>query len=169
MIPLSLQAANKLLSRLTTGVYAGDDLASTIAAMGAALGTAVPAISAAQIVISSAPSDIADKNMQLTYPRICIYSSGISNTQIEKFRSFSGQVSLVAEIWSSAEFVTQSDTWIHIYTEAVAELLQQSTGDWGDGMFFSGVYDVQFTAPQVGGLGFVQSARLGLAVGVSLA
>ena len=40
-------------------------------------------------------------------------------------------------------------------------------GRLGDGMFFSGVYDVQFQSPKAGGLGFVQSAKITCSLNVS--
>ncbi len=163
MTPLSLLAAQKLLTRLTTG----DALQQQIALVGAGLGVPVPPISGDQIVLSSAAPDLADKNIRLTYPRVCVYSGSVKNTQIEKFRAFSGQVGLVAEIWSSADLITQVDQWIHFYVESVAEILQNSIGDWGDGVFYPGSYEVLFNPPKAGGFGFVESAKLMLGLNVS--
>ena len=98
MASLTLLAAQKL----QTTLLAGNGLEQEVSGIAQAANTAVPAITTAQVVLSSAPPDLSDKNMQLAYPRVCIYSSGIKNTQIEKFRSFSGQVAAVAEIWASA-------------------------------------------------------------------
>jgi hypothetical protein len=111
---------------------------------------------------------LADQNLQLTYPRVCIYSSTLKNSQIEKFRSFSGQVILVADIWASGDLITDVDTWIHFYVEAVTNILQSNTGDWGNGIFYSGAYDVQFQPPKPGGLGFVGAAKLTFALNVSV-
>ncbi|MDQ2843303.1 MAG: hypothetical protein M3Y72_20150 [Acidobacteriota bacterium] len=157
-------AANKLLQKLNTG----SALQQQITQIAKALQPAIPTITAGQVVLSSAAPDLADKNMQMAYPRVCIYSSNSKNTQIEKFRSFSGSVSLVAEIWASANLVNQTDEWIHFYVEAVAEILQLNSGDWGDGMFYSGAYEVQFQPPKAGGLGFVQSAKLTFSLNVSV-
>jgi len=107
-------------------------------------------------------------NIQLTYPRVCLYSSNVKNTQFEKFRSFSGQVLLVAEIWASDNLATQADEWIHFYVESVGEILQNNIGDWGDGMFYGGAYNVMFQPPKAGGLGFVESAKLTLSLNVSV-
>jgi hypothetical protein len=49
----------------------------------------------------------------------------------------------------------------------MTDILRQSIGDWGDGIFFSGVYDVQFQAPKVGGFGYVESAKVTCSVNVS--
>ena len=63
--------------------------------------------------------------------------------------------------------MTQVDQWIHFYVESVADILQTSVGDWGDGVFYPGAYEVQFNSPKAGGLGFVESAKLSLSVNVS--
>ena len=165
MQPLTQLAAQKFLSKL----IAEDALQQSILANAAALNITVPAITSSQILLSSAPPELADKNMQLAYPRVCIYSSGARNTQTEKFRSFSGYVALVAEIWASANLITQTDAWIHFYVASVANIVQSATGDWGDGMFYSGAYDVQLQPPKVGGVGFVESAKLTFSLNVSLA
>ena len=168
MTPLSLLGAQTLLAQLTTGANPGDDLTDLILSANATLGVSAPIVPASEIVLSSAGPDLGDRNIQLTYPRICIYTTGFKNTQIEKFRAFSGPLTVVAEIWSSADLITQSDVWIHVYTECVSELLQRSIGDWGNGLFYSGAYDVQFSAPRSGGLGFMQAAKVTVNLTVSV-
>ncbi len=163
MTPKSLLAAQKLSVKLT----ATNTLQQQVTALAAASNTTVPKIAPSQVVLSSASPELGDMNIQLIYPRVCIYSTSVKNTQFEKFRSFSGQVWLAAEIWASANLVTQADEWIHFYVESVGEILQDNIGDWGDGMFYGGAYDVAFQAPKVGGLGFVESAKLTLSLTVS--
>ena len=163
MTPKSLLAAQKLSALLTVS----NALEQQITAVATASSSTVPMITAAQVVLSSASSELADMNIQLTYPRVCIYTTGMKNTQVEKFRSFSGQVSLIAEIWASGKLATEADEWIHFYVESVAEILQSNIGDWGDGMFYGGTFDVLFQPPKAGGLGFVESAKLMLSLNVS--
>jgi len=162
-MPLSLLAARTFASKLTRN----NALAQAIASLASGSGPTVPIISSEQVLLSSIPPDLGDKNLLMTYPRICIYSSGIRNTQLEKFRAFSGEIGLTAEIWASADLATNVDQWIHFYVEAVGTLAQKAVGDWGDGLFFAGVYDVQFHAPKPGGLGFVELAKLTLNLNVS--
>jgi hypothetical protein len=164
MTPKSLLAAQKLSEKL----MAANALQQQITALAAASSLTVPTITTGQVVLSSASPELGDMNIQLTYPRVCIYSNNLKNTQFEKFRSFSGQVSLVAEIWASDNLATQADAWIHFYVESVGEILQSNIGDWGDGMFYGGAYDVVFQPPKPGGLGFVESAKLTLSLNVSV-
>lgn len=163
MLPLTLLAPQKLLNLLVTG----NALSQQISALETSSNVSLPLINPAQVVLSSANPDIGDKNMQLTYPRISLYSSIVKNTQFEKFRSLSGSVSVIAEIWASGNLVNETDEWIHFYVEAVTNILRQSIGDWGDGIFFSGVYDVQFQQPKAGGFGYVEAATLTCSLNVS--
>lgn len=164
MTPLSLLGAQTFLTKLTNG----DALEQQITLVSNNAKAQVPPISSERIVLSSIPMEVADKNVQLGYPRVCIYSSSVKNSRVEKFRSFSGEVAVVVEIWASGDLITDVDTWIHYYVEAVTEILQASAGDWGSGMFYSGNYDVQFQVAKPGGLGFVEAAKLTFSLNVSV-
>jgi hypothetical protein len=156
MLPLTLLAIQKVSDLLT----ADSALANELVSVAASGGTSIPAIDSAHVLLSSVVNDIGDTDSRLGYPRVCLYSSGFKNSQIEKFCSISGSVNATADIWTSANLVEDTDCWIHYYVEAVSSLLRKSVGDWGDGVFFSGIYDVQFQSPRTGGLGFIQLARL---------
>lgn len=163
MLPVTILAAQKISDLLTNA----NALQKQISAIAASCNVNLPLITSTQVILSSANPKIDDLNLQLSYPRICLYSGGLKNTLIEKFRSLSGTVSVVAEIWASANLVNQTDQWIHFYVEAMTNILRQNIGDLGDGFSFSGVYDVQFEAPVAGGLGFVQSAKVTSSLDVS--
>jgi hypothetical protein len=163
MIPLTLLAAQKFANILT----AGGAVTAAITSL-AADSSEIPVISSQQVLLSSATPDVADKNIQCTYPRVCIYSGTLKNTQLEKFRSFSGAIDVQADIWASADMATQTDLWIHYYLEAVTSVLRQNIGDWGDGIFFGGKYDVKLKSPKAGGYGFVQGAAVACSLDASL-
>jgi hypothetical protein len=164
MLPITLLAAQKMQSFLTESNALSQAIAILASEAG---GLQVPTISSKQIVLSSVSPDIGDKDVQLAYPRVCLYSNVLKNSQTEKFRTVSGSVSTIAEIWASGNMVTQTDQWIHFYVEGLTEVIRATAGDWGDGLFFSGVYDVQFQPPKVGGFGYVQSAKVSCTVNVS--
>jgi len=159
MLPLTIQVC-QILQSLLVG---GNALAEQITAIAVACDSNVPVIAPDQVLLSSVGADLADKNVQLSYPRICLYSSGFRNMQIEKFRSLSGTVSVIADIWASSDLVTETDQWIHYYIEAVTELLRQNIGDWGGGLFFPGSFDVQCQTPKLGGLVSFKTRRLSAA------
>lgn len=163
MLPLTLAAAQKLSDLLTTG----NALQQQISAVSSAANAAVPLITAAQVALSSTVSDMGDEDLQLTYPRACLYTAAVRNTRVEKFRSLSGTIVVVAEIWASGNLLTETDQWIHYYVEAVTNVLRHNIGDWGDGIFFSGAYDVQLQSPKAGGIGYVESAKVNAVLNVS--
>jgi hypothetical protein len=164
MLPLTLLAAKKLLSLLTND----DALTSSISALSMEAGIVVPPLVSSQVVLNSASNDIADKEILLSYPRICLYSNQIKNAQREKFRSFSGSVAVVAEVWASGNLIGDADQWIHFYVEGLTAILRANIGDWGDGFSFSGVYDVQIQPPKAGGFGYTELAKLTCSLDVSL-
>jgi hypothetical protein len=163
MLPLTLLAGQKVADLLTTQ----DALSQQISSLSSANNVILPVIPSAQVILSSVDPNIGDDNVQLTYPRICVYPWMAKNAKTEKFRSFSGIVSVVAEVWASGDLVQQVDQWIHFYVEAYSALLRENVGDWGDGVFFSGIYDVQFQVPKAGGFGFVESAKITCTLNVS--
>jgi hypothetical protein len=163
MLPLTILAVQKISDLLIRG----SALQQEITAISNSCGLNVPPIDAAQILLSSASQDMNDRDVQFTYPRICLYTAGVKNGQLEKFRSLSGSLTAVADVWASGNLIGDIDQWIHFYVEAVTNILRNNIGDWGDGVFFPGVYDVQFQSPRVGGLGFAQVARISFNLNVS--
>ena len=165
MLPLTLLAASKVAGLLTTN----DLLAQTITSLAQEAGITIPLISSDQVVVSSAARELGDREIEFNYPRVCVYSSQMKNTQEEKFRSFSGGIVVAADIWASGNLLDDSDQWIHYYVEALTAILRANRGDWGDGFLFSGIYDVQLQPPKIGGFGYVELARVTCGLNVSLA
>jgi len=165
MLPLTLLAASKVAGLLTTN----DLLAQTITSLAQEAGITIPLISSDQVVVSSAARELGDREIEFNYPRVCVYSSQMKNTQEEKFRSFSGGIVVAADIWASGNLLDDADQWIHYYVEALTAILRANRGDWGDGFLFSGIYDVQLQPPKIGGFGYVELARVTCGLNVSLA
>jgi hypothetical protein len=57
---------------------------------------------------------------------------------------------------------------LELYTDAATKVLDTNRGDWGDGMFYSGGYEVAFVATKRGGRNFLQVAKITLEIGVSI-
>jgi hypothetical protein len=112
-------------------------------------------------------NEVNEKNLQLRYPNLAVYCAGIKNEQREKFRRFSGRLEMVVETRVSAERVNDLQGELQDAVEAVAARLEAWKGDWGEGRFFGGGYEVQFGAVKPGGKGFVQTAKVVFAVEVS--
>jgi hypothetical protein len=163
MAPLTILTAQKLVDLLTSNA----SIETEVSFLSASSGIEVPLIPASQVYLSSAPAGMADLQQQLGYPRITVSSTRVNNTQVEKFRTLSGKVTVTAQIAATADLVTDVDTWIHFYAEAVTNILRENRGDWGDGVFFSGAYEVIVQPPAAGASGFLQLASVNIDVGVS--
>ena len=156
MLPLTLLATNKLLNLLT----ANDALSQAIQTSAASAGQETAPLNSAQIIGSYVGPDMGDLDLQLSYPLVCIYAIQVVNNQREKFRAFSGLVTMSADVWSSASLEQQTETELHFYVDGIAGILRANIGDWGDGCRYSGIYDARMQTPKAGGVGFVQSAKL---------
>ncbi len=163
MLPVTLLAAQSVAALLT----ASTGVSAEIQELAVESQLAIPAIPSNQIYLSSAPASAADLQQELGYPRISIFSSKVKNTQVEKFRSFSGSAVVTAEIAITSNLINEVDTYIHFYLEAIANVLQRNRGDWGNGICFFGTYDSEIQPPKTGMGGFVQIARINFEVGVS--
>jgi hypothetical protein len=96
-----------------------------------------------------------------------VYCEKISNDLREKFRSFSGAVHLAIEVRHSQDQLDGIEDALEQYTDAVTGALTANRGDWGDGMYFAGAYQVSFGAVKKGGRNFTQAAKITFEVGVS--
>jgi hypothetical protein len=120
-----------------------------------------------QVFAQNAAADLVDKTNSVQYPLLTAYCEKISNDLKEKFRSFSGAVQLAIEVRHSQDRLDGIEDSLEQYVDAVAQTLTASRGDWGDGMFFAGAYQVTFGAVKKGGRNFTQAAKITFEVGVS--
>ncbi len=164
MLPLTMLAASKMAGFLT----ANDALSQAIGLFAGQAGLNVAPLPASQVFLSSAGPNIDDMDLSLSYPRVAIYATQVKNAQREKFRSFSGNVVVSADVWSSGNLIAEAYHGLHIYVESVCSILRSNMGDWGDGFRFSGIYEAQMQAPTPGGLGFVDSARINCSLDVGI-
>jgi hypothetical protein len=102
------------------------------------------------------------------YPVFYVYCEKISNQLREKFRTFSGRARMAVEVRVSQEGLEELGRKTELYAEAVTDVLDRNRGDWGGGLFYGGGYEVAFGAVKRGGKGFVQTAKIGFDVEVSL-
>lgn len=163
MTPLTIEIPQRITQMLT----ASGGLTAWIENVQVSSGFALPMIPASQILVSSAGGDLLDKVEQIPYPRISAFTAKLDNTLREKFCSFSGTADAALAISASSDAIRQTEQNIHFYIEAVTDILRQNTGDWGNGLFFSGQFEVQLQPPKAGGTGFVQTATVTCTITVS--
>jgi hypothetical protein len=112
-------------------------------------------------------ADILERSGTLKYPLVNVYCEKVVNNLREKFRSFSGSVEIAIEVRYSQDRLEGMEEALEQQTDAVTQALSDSRGDWGDGMFYSGGYEVSYGRTTRGGKNFTQVAKVTFEIGVS--
>jgi len=139
----------------------------TVAALAAEQSMVLPAIAAQQVIAQNVSADLLEHSKATKYPIVCIYCSKIANVLREKFRTFSGDADMVIEARISQDRLDDLGTNVQLYTDAITQVLDSNRGDWGDGVFYSGGYEVTFGGVKQGGLNFIQIAKVSFTVDIS--
>jgi len=153
----------KLVQRITgpSGVNAG--LASLTQAEREFAGL----VDAGQVRPQNVAADMAERALGVKYPMVNVYCEKIVNDLREKFRSFSGTVQMAMELRHSQDRLEGLQDRLEVYVDAAMDMLNRGRGDWGDGMFFGGTYEVAFGPVKQGGKNFIQVAKVTFEIGVS--
>lgn len=120
-----------------------------------------------QIRAQNVAADLMERTGSIKYPAVNIFCQRIVNEQREKFRRFSGRVHVAIEVRHSQDRLEGLEDRLQIYADAVTQTLQSAVGDWGDGMFYGGAYEVSFGPIKQGGQNFIQPATVTFALDVS--
>ncbi|HWQ55529.1 MAG TPA: hypothetical protein VN442_17715 [Bryobacteraceae bacterium] len=156
-------ATGKTLELLSAPVGINAQLAAIASGTGALLAE----VGAKQMMAQNVAIELAERSSEVQYPAVHVYCERLSNSQREKFRTFSGKAQMAVEVRYSQDRLEGIEGRVRGYADAVARVLEGSLGDWGDGMFYGGGYDVAFGAVKRGGRNFVQVARVTFEVEVS--
>ncbi len=98
------------------------------------------------------------------YPHVLIYLRRSENTEIERFRYFSGRHEVAVEIRVSVEGFPQAtdlEDMLDRYVEAALNVLQSTARNWGaQTVQYGGKHAVTYSPVGPGGLNLIQSAIL---------
>jgi hypothetical protein len=148
-------------------IASGSGLPDTVDALSAQLEFTVPGVSAAQIISQNIAPELSERSTAGKYPLVYIYCSKIVNQLREKFRTFSGNAQMVAEVRVSQDRIDEMESNLQFYADAIMHVLDGNRGDWGDGVFYGGGYEVAFTAVKHGGRNFIQTAKVSFVLEIS--
>ncbi len=157
-------AARRLVGLLTS-VETG--FGPVVAQIAEDAGVELAAIPAESVIQQNAPVALAERSTAVKYPVVHVYVDRVQNLLTEKFRRFSGKVRTVAEVRVSQDRIEGLEEKVRLYVDAVTQVLDANRGSWGEGMYFTGGYDVKFDAMQQGGKNFLQIARVSFEVDLS--
>ncbi len=132
----------------------------TVAAFAAEQNIFVPTIAPQQIIGQNVSPEILERSTTTKYPVLCVYCSKVTNLLREKFRTFSGDVDMVIEARVSQDRLEDMETHAQFYVDAITQVLDSNRGDWGDGVFYAGGYEVAFGGLKQGGRNFLQTAKV---------
>jgi hypothetical protein len=154
---------SKVIAKMTARQGAGAE----VAALAAPDRTAAALWHASQVRAQNVAADLVERSGGTPYPAANVYCEKLVNKLTEKFRRFSGTAQMAIEIRHSQDRLEGLQDRLEMYTDAVAQTLDGARGDWGDGMFFAGAYEVSFGAVKHGGKNFVQPAKITFEIAVS--
>jgi hypothetical protein len=124
-------------------------------------------VDAGNVLAQNVASDLAEQSRPLTYPSVNIYCEKVSNTLTEKFRTFSGTLQVAIEVRHSQDRLDGLQDALELYVDSITRVLDGQRGDWGNGMFFTGEYQIALAAAKHGGKNFIQVAKITFPLGVS--
>jgi len=142
-------------------------LAAAIAELAVNAGVDLATIPVEGVIQQNAPAALMEKSSAVKYPVVLVYCDRVQNLLTEKFRRFSGKARAVAEVRASQDRIEGLEERVRLYVEAVTQVLDANRGDWGQGMFFTGGYEVKFDPVQHGGRNVLQVAKVTFEVDLS--
>jgi len=163
-----ISVASQATSKLVQFLVAAGGLNASIAAVAQAENVHLAPVPTQQIFTENVSSDIAEKSGETKYTALYVYCDKIMNTLNEKFRTFSGTLQLEVDVRVSQDRLEGIDRISQLYTDAVTQTLSQVRGDWGQGVFYTGTYEISFGPVKHGGRNFIKSAKILLQVDASI-
>ena len=160
------------IGRVTTskllGILTGNEgLPAAVSALSQAQELSLPAVSAEQIIAQNVTPDLSERSSLSNYPLVYVYCSKVSNQLREKFRTFSGDAEMVIETRISQDRLEGMQSNLQSYLDAVTQVLDDNRGDWGDGVFYAGGYEITFGGVKHGGRNFLQLGKVSFVLEIS--
>src|SRR5579862_2976582 len=162
-----LQIAGPSTQKALGVLAAPDGLPAAVEALNFQQGVKLPSITSKQIIAQNVSPDLSEHSTANNYPLVYVYCSKVSNELREKFRTFSGDAQMVVEARVSQDRLDLIETNLQAYVDAITQVLDDSRGDWGDGVFFAGEYEISFGGVKHGGRNFLQIAKIAFALEIS--
>lgn len=148
-------------------LVASGGVPETVAALAAEQASPLAAIAAHQVIAQNVAAELVERSTVTKYPIVCVYCNKIANVLREKFRTFSGDADMVIEARVSQDRLDNMESSTQLYVDAITQVLDSNRGDWGDGVFYSGGYEVSFGGVKQGGRNFIQIAKVTFALEIS--
>jgi hypothetical protein len=162
------QVANAVSTRVVGMLSAPTGLPACLAAIASRENIGLAEIGTAQVLGQNIAAELAERSAGVQYPVFYVYCEKLKNNQREKFRTFSGKAGMAVEVRVSRDRLEDVGRLVELYAEAATNVLDLQRGNWGEGMYYTGGYEVVFGGVKHGGKNFIQSARVTFDVDVSI-
>jgi hypothetical protein len=162
-----LQIAGWSTQKAMAVLAAEDGLPAAVEALVEQQGMTLAAITPQQILAQNVAPDISEQSTATKYPLVYVYCNKVVNEVREKFRAFSGDAQIMVEIRVSQDRIDAIESNLQAYVDAITQVLEDNRGDWGDGVFFDGGYEVAFGGVKHGGRNFLQIAKISFVLEIS--
>lgn len=154
-------------SKLMAILTGSEGLPAAVTALSQARNLSLVPVSTAQIIAQNVAPDLAERSTISNYPLVYVYCSKVVNLLREKFRTFSGTAEMVVEFRISQDQLDDMQPNLQAYVDAGTQVLDSNRGDWGNGVFFGGVYELAFGGIKHGGRNFLQIGKISFVVEIS--
>ncbi len=125
-------------------------------------------VSPHQVLAQNVAFELAERTAGVKYPAFYVYCEKITNQLREKFRAFSGKAHMVIDVRVSKDRLEHVEEELQSYSEAVTRVLDSHRGNWEQGVFFGGGYEVTFGPVKHGGRNYIQTAKVMFDLDVSV-
>jgi len=160
---LGSRIAGQVIDRIT----APNGVNSSLADLALGSGLTLAPVDRSQVNARNVAADLAERTTGVKYPSVNVYCEKLVNNQSEKFRRFSGYAGMAVEVRHSQDHVAGLQDALELYADSVMQVLDAARGDWGNGLFYLGGYEMALSAVKQGGRSFIQSAKITFQIGVS--
>jgi hypothetical protein len=154
------QTGSVAVNRVIQILSGNTGLLYSVQAIGELAGVLLPPILNEQIHAINIATEVVERSSGVKYPGVYVYCDRVKNTLKEKFRTFSGQIRANIEVRVSHDRLEGVSPQLQLYVDAITSVLDNNRGDWGDGSFFGGGYEINYGQVKHGGKNFVQTARV---------
>jgi hypothetical protein len=154
------QTGSVAVNRVIQILKSNTGLPYSIQAIAKLTGTELAPIQSEQIHGINVAVEVAERSAGAKYPAVYVFCDRVKNTMREKFRTFSGQIRTNIEIRVSYDRLEGVERQLQLYIDAVTDVLDNNRGDWGNGSFFGGSYEINYGQVKHGGKNFVQTAKV---------
>lgn len=144
-----------------------DGIAPVLAGLANDAGMARESAPAAVVIGQNVTAEVLEKSAGAAYPALHVYCERVTNSLREKFRTFSGKARMAIEARVSQDRVGGMESTLQLYVDAATQVLDANRGDWGEGMFYTGGYEVSYSAVRHGGRNFLQTAKVVFEIDIS--